>query len=212
MLSEEKEDYLKAIYTLGGTEHYISNKQLAEQLNIRPPSVTEMVGRLTKEGFTESKAYRGTRLTSKGLDTALKLVKRHRLIECFLIQSLGYKWDEVHREAEVLEHRVSDLFIDRLDQLLDYPEYCPHGSLIPRGEDVHEQLKQVIQLAAGDQFRLRKVHDEYALLAYLTDYEVAINDMIDVLKIDEANQIMYLKHTVPFAISFDNARKMFTDS
>lgn len=91
-------------------------------LNIKPPSVSEMVGRLEKEGYVMTKPYKGVKLSELGLSYTLDVIKRHRLIELFLIEVLNYTWEEVHVEAEVLEHRVSKLFVERLDELLKYPK------------------------------------------------------------------------------------------
>ena len=91
-----------------------------------------MVGRLEKEGYVETKHYKGARLTEEGLKQTLDIIKRHRLLELFLIEILQYNWEEVHQEAEILEHRISDLFVERLDKILNFPKTCPHGGVIPR--------------------------------------------------------------------------------
>ncbi|UBH22465.1 metal-dependent transcriptional regulator [Macrococcus armenti] len=210
MLTEEKEDYLKCIYHNNGLNEYVSNKKIATHLGIKPPSVTEMTNRLEKEGYITTKPYKGARLTEVGEKEVARIVKRHRLIECFLIESLGYRWDEVHMEAEVLEHRVSDLFIERLDEMLCYPEYCPHGALIPRESLQEEELHMVTELNAGDSFILSKVHDEVALLSYLYENDIKINDRLRIDSIDEANQIMYLnKGDKSVSLSMDNAKKLY---
>ncbi|UBH15466.1 metal-dependent transcriptional regulator [Macrococcus armenti] len=210
MLTEEKEDYLKCIYHNNGLNEYVSNKKIATHLGIKPPSVTEMTNRLEKEGYITTKPYKGARLTEVGEKEVARIVKRHRLIECFLIESLDYRWDEVHMEAEVLEHRVSDLFIERLDKMLCYPEYCPHGALIPRGSLQEEELHMVTELNAGDSFILSKVHDEVALLSYLYENDIKINDRLRIESIDEANQIMYLnKDDKSVSLSMDNAKKLY---
>lgn len=139
-----------------------------------------------------------------------RVVKRHRLIECFLIETLGYRWDEVHIEAEVLEHRVSDLFIERLDEMLSYPKYCPHGALIPRGSLQEETLHAIIELNTGDSFTLSKVRDEVRLLSYLYENDIKINDTLVIQSIDEANHIMYLnKNDQLVSLSMENAKKLY---
>ena len=97
-----------------------------------------MVGRLEK-GYVETKHYKGVKLSDEGLKHTLDIIKRHRLLELFLIEVLQYNWEEVHQEAEILEHRISDLFVERLDKILDYPETCPHGGIIPEidFEEIH---------------------------------------------------------------------------
>lgn len=210
MLTEEKEDYLKCIYHYNGLNDYVSNKKIATHLGIKPPSVTEMTNRLEKEGYITTKPYKGAMLTEVGEKEVARVVKRHRLIECFLIETLGYRWDEVHIEAEVLEHRVSDLFIERLDEMLSYPKYCPHGALIPRGSLQEETLHAITELNTGDSFTLSKVRDEVRLLSYLYENDIKINDTLVIQSIDEANHIMYLnKNDQLVSLSMENAKKLY---
>jgi DtxR family transcriptional regulator, Mn-dependent transcriptional regulator len=123
-------DYLKAIWEVAGSEA-ASTKEVADKLSIAPPSVTNMFTRLREMGLVEYERYHGASLTQAGRTEALRLVRRHRLIETFLMQHLGYSWQDVHDEAERLEHSVSEEFTDRLAQLLDHPARDPHGDLIP---------------------------------------------------------------------------------
>src|SRR5829696_4698419 len=123
-------DYVKAIWEVAGSEA-ASTKEVADRLSIAPASVTNMFTRLRERGLVEYERYRGASLTQAGRAEALRLVRRHRLIETFLTQQLGYSWEDVHDEAERLEHAVSDEFTDRLAELLGYPERDPHGDLIP---------------------------------------------------------------------------------
>ncbi len=123
-------DYLKAIWEVAGSEA-ASTKEVADKLSIAPPSVTNMFTRLREMGLVEYERYHGASLTQAGRTEALRLVRRHRLIETFLMQHLGYSWQDVHDEAERLEHSVSDEFTDRLAQLLGHPARDPHGDLIP---------------------------------------------------------------------------------
>jgi DtxR family transcriptional regulator, Mn-dependent transcriptional regulator len=123
-------DYLKAIWEVAGSEA-ASTKEVADKLSIAPPSVTNMFTRLREMGLVEYERYHGASLTQAGRTEALRLVRRHRLIETFLMQHLGYSWEDVHDEAERLEHSVSEEFTDRLAQLLGHPARDPHGDLIP---------------------------------------------------------------------------------
>lgn len=210
MLSDEKEDYLKCIYQYNGLKDYVSNKQISIHLGIKPPSVTEMFNRLEKESYIIIKPYKGAMLTEKGKKEVIRIVRRHRLIECFLIKSLGYRWDEVHQEAEILEHKVSDLFIERLDKMLDYPTYCPHGAIIPRGEIIEEEVQEITKLQIGNSFILQKVQDEVPLLTYLYEKNIKIGDKLLIESIDEANHIVYLtKGNVRTGLSLDNAKKLY---
>lgn len=112
-MTPKKEDYLKIIFELGGREKKVSNKQIAMSLNIAAGSVTEMVNKLVKEGLATHAPYAGISLTDEGVKVAEKLVRRHRLWETFLVEKLNYKLQDVHSDAEVLEHVTSDNLIDR---------------------------------------------------------------------------------------------------
>jgi DtxR family Mn-dependent transcriptional regulator len=123
-------NYLKAIWEAaeGGAA---STKDVADRLSVNPASVTNMFARLREKGLVEYERYHGASLTEEGLSEALRLVRRHRLIETFLLEQLGYSWEEVHEEAEQLEHSVSDRFTERLAELLGHPGHDPHGDPIP---------------------------------------------------------------------------------
>ncbi|MCS4486493.1 metal-dependent transcriptional regulator [Staphylococcus americanisciuri] len=211
MLTEEKEDYLKAILSHDGINTYVSNKAISQFLNIKPPSVTEMLGRLEKEGYVETKPYKGVKLSSVGFRYTLDIIKRHRLIELFLIEVLGYTWEEVHAEAEVLEHRVSPLFVDRLDALLHYPETCPHGGIIPR-DGVYEELYRTSLLAfnEGDTVTIRRVRDKTELLVYLSSKAMSIGDVVTIKRKDEINKVLEIQNKQDTVIlSYSNAAVIF---
>src|ERR687895_2398875 len=128
--SASVEDYVKAIWEVAGSGA-ASTKDVAERLSIAPPSVTNMFARLQEMGLVEYERYRGASLTERGREEALRLVRRHRLIETFLLEHLGYSWQEVHEEAERLEHAVSDGFTERLAEFLGHPDQDPHGDPKP---------------------------------------------------------------------------------
>jgi DtxR family Mn-dependent transcriptional regulator len=126
-----QEDYLKALYNLHGDSRPVPTRDLAHKLGVSSPSVSEMVTRLTAQGLIEHDRYRGQQLTREGRKIALELVRHHRLLEMFLVQVLGYSWDEVHDEAERLEHVISERMEERIFELLGRPELDPHGHAIP---------------------------------------------------------------------------------
>jgi DtxR family Mn-dependent transcriptional regulator len=126
-----QQDYLKALYLLGGHERPVPTSDLAQRLGISSPSVSEMVTRLSAQGLVGHDRYRGQQLTREGRKVALELVRHHRLLEMFLVQVLGYSWDEVHDEAERLEHVISERMEQRIFELLGRPELDPHGHVIP---------------------------------------------------------------------------------
>ena len=165
-------DYLKAIWELAG-DGAASTTDVAERLSIAPPSVSNMFVRLREMGLAEYEPYQGASLTKEGRVQALRLVRRHRLIETFLLEWLDYSWEEVHVEAENLEHSVSDAFTERLAAFLEHPAQDPHGDPIP-SEDGSLQADDSFPLAAatpGQQVRIYRVGDEEpAKLAYLEEH------------------------------------------
>jgi DtxR family transcriptional regulator, Mn-dependent transcriptional regulator len=137
--SQSVEDFLKTVYTLQQSMERVSTNALADALNITAPSVTDMAQRLVEEGTIDYRKYKGIRLTNEGEQVALKILRRHRLIELYLVQGLGYELHEVHDEAEALEHTVSDRFIEAIAVKLEHPEFDPHGDPIPDVEGVMPQ-------------------------------------------------------------------------
>ena len=129
--TRSQEDYLKALYLLHGGQRPVPTRELAQRLGISSPSVSEMVNRLSAQGLVEHDRYRGQQLTREGRKVALELVRHHRLLEMFLVRVLGYSWDEVHDEAERLEHVISERMEQRIFELLGRPELDPHGHAIP---------------------------------------------------------------------------------
>jgi DtxR family Mn-dependent transcriptional regulator len=142
-------DYLKAIWESAGSEA-ASTKDVATRLSVSSASVTNMFGRLQEMGLVRYERYRGASLTRRGCREALRLVRRHRLIETFLMEHLGYSWQDVHEEAERLEHAVSDEFTERLAEMLGHPGRDPHGDPIPAADGtlVAESLRPLDEAEA----------------------------------------------------------------
>jgi DtxR family transcriptional regulator, Mn-dependent transcriptional regulator len=139
--SESVENFLKTIYSLQQQTDRVSTNTLAEALTISAPSVTDMAQRMVKDGLVDYQKYRGVVLTAAGEAIALKVIRRHRLIELYLVRELGYELHEVHLEAENLEHAVSDHFIEAIARKLGNPDSDPHGDPIPSAELVmHERV------------------------------------------------------------------------
>lgn len=130
-LSRSQEDYLKQIFLLGDGGGMVSTQDLADRLEVRPASVTGMIQRLAELELVRHEPYRGVRLTESGRRVALEMLRHHRLIETFLARVLGYGWDEVHDEAERLEHVISERFEARIAETLGHPTHDPHGDPIP---------------------------------------------------------------------------------
>ncbi|MEX2600940.1 MAG: metal-dependent transcriptional regulator [Balneolaceae bacterium] len=135
-LSQAVEDYLKAIYVLEADleDGGVSTTQVADELGVSSASVTNMIKRLAKLGLVRYESYYGARLTDAGRKIALEVIRHHRLLELYLKEVMGYSWDEVHDEAEKLEHHISEQFEDKIAELLNHPTMDPHGDPIPTKE------------------------------------------------------------------------------
>ena len=170
--SSAVEDYLKTIYNLSGEDEAASTSAIAGQLGIASGSVTGMLKRLADQGLVEHVPYYGARLSRAGEHAAVSLIRRHRILEMFLVQILGYTWDRVHEEADQLEHAVSDELIDRMAQVLGSPEVDPHGAPIPSlGRTfVEQKYPTLAEMKIGQNAVLRRVRDEDAeVLRYLAE-------------------------------------------
>jgi len=171
-LSRSVEDYLKTIYHLSSQGGFASTSDIAASLAVAPPSVSGMIRRLSETGLIEHVPYRGVQLTNQGRRAALKMIRRHRVIELYLTQRLGYDWDGVHDEADRLEHAVSDDLIERMSGSLGDPRYDPHGAPIPTaaGEIEEAALVTVADAGVGARLELRQVTtEEPAKLRYLAE-------------------------------------------
>ncbi len=183
-MSPSTEDYLKAIYELEVGGRAAQTGAIAEALEIAPPSVSGMVKRLSEVGLLEYEPYRGVRLTRVGRRTALKMVRRHRILETYLTSKLGYGWDSVHEEAERLEHAVSDELIERMAMALGSPRYDPHGAPIPSRDGeievpVHVPLSEV---PVGETAELRMVSDRNSeQLRYLGSLGLRLGAVFEVV-------------------------------
>jgi DtxR family Mn-dependent transcriptional regulator len=165
------EDYLKAVYRIQETGAQVTTQLLSEELGVTGPSVTNMIKRLHDLRLVRHSPYRGVELTQAGEKIALEVLRHHRLLELYLAESLGFPWDEVHAEAERLEHHVSDEFEARMDSFLGFPTTDPHGDPIP---DRHLRLapegarRTIAELEPGERATVATVPDEDpALLRYL---------------------------------------------
>jgi len=167
------ENYVKAIYVICSEQHgeAAATGQVAAALRVLPGTVTSMLKTLSESNLATYTPYEGVSLTPAGSALALRVLRRHRLIELFLQRTLDLTWDEVHEEAEHMEHAVSDWLVDRIDQFLDHPEVDPHGDPIPRadGSLPRSHHRTLAACAEGAGFRLMRVTDQSAdFLRYLT--------------------------------------------
>ncbi len=173
-LTRSVEDYLKSIYHLTSQGGFATTSDIAAMLDVAPPSVSGMMKRLSETGLIEHVPYRGVQLTHQGRHAALQMIRRHRILELYLTQQLGYDWGDVHEEAERLEHAVSDKLISRMAGALGDPRYDPHGAPIPTaaGEIEETELVTLADAAVGATLLLRQVgggDENPARLRYLAE-------------------------------------------
>ena len=192
-MSKSIEDYLKGIYTLKKKKEY-SNKKLAEYLNISPASVSEMIKKLVNEGYLTIEKKK-VKLTEKGSNFALDIIRKHRVWEVFLFEKLGYDKEDVHKEAEILEHVTSNKLLHKLEKFLFYPKECPHGS--PIFYDLKDfDEGNVIKLSEAeedDEIVILSVEDNIELYDYLRDLNINLKEQYTVEKKDPFDGPIYLK-------------------
>lgn len=185
-MTRAEENYLKAIFHLEGkAKKLISTNAIAEEMDTKPSSVTDMAKKLAEKGLLDYVRYQGVSLTEKGRRTALTIVRKHRLWEVFLVKKLDFTWDEVHDVAEQLEHIKSEKLIDKIDELLDFPKYDPHGDPIPTKEgEFQERDKQLLsELPVKGKGVCVGVKDtSSSFLQFLDKNQIALGHSIQVLE------------------------------
>jgi DtxR family transcriptional regulator, Mn-dependent transcriptional regulator len=170
-------EYLAAIYKLVERTDRVTTSALAESMSVSPPAASSMLKRLQDSGFVERSSSDGITLTEQGRLAALQLLRRHRLLEVFLIEVMGFTWDQVAVEAHRLEHSISAAFEERMDRLCNYPTHCPHGDPIPRSDGTlpAEPLVALTKMQPGQCGVLRRVGtNEPSILRYLTQLKLTL--------------------------------------
>lgn len=169
-LTRSVEDYLKTIYLLSQKGEPAATNDIAHQLLLSAPSVSGMIKRLAEQGLVEHAPYKGVELTAEGRRLAIRMVRRHRVLEAYLVEKLGYDWARVHEEAEQLEHAVSDTLINRMAAALGNPSVDPHGDPIPTADGLVDDLvfPPLSELNVGSEAEIRRVSSgDPEALAYL---------------------------------------------
>lgn len=179
--------YLITIYRLTRQSHYASTKDIADMLGVSPPSVSERIKRLTREGYLNHVWREGTNLTEQGRHIAVNVLRKHRLIETFLVEMAGYEIDEIHDEACQIEHAISDRLADRLEMMLDQPDVDPHGHPIPskEGQVATLSFQPLTDVSPGQTAVIHQVSDwDREQLSYLRSLDLVPG--VEVHVVDQA--------------------------
>lgn len=202
MPSEQVENYLKNIYKIQSNEGKVTTSSLSKNLNISPASVSEMIKKLAEEGTLTHTPYKGVELTEAGEKLALRIIRKHRLWEMFLVEVLHFKWDEIDPEAERFEHIMSDKMEDKIDHVLGHPLTDPHGDPIPtkEGELICSMSFPLTDAADGSTVRVMRVSDSNSeLLQYVSSIGITLNKQIVVkqkMKFDNSLTIVVDKKEI----------------
>jgi DtxR family transcriptional regulator, Mn-dependent transcriptional regulator len=215
LLSPQSEDYLKAIYSLGGDR--VNTQALADRLEVKPGSVTEMLKRLAELGLVEHKPYYGARLTPAGERIALELIRHHRLLESYLHQALGYALEDVHREAEKLEHHISEEFEARISELLGHPTHDPHGDPIPtlEGKLPEFATRAMLDVGENEEVCLGRVSEKDPdFLRLVVSLGLIPGARVKVIHVAKASGTITLEvaGTVQHTLSLEAARKLWVEN
>ncbi|UQS81920.1 metal-dependent transcriptional regulator [Bombilactobacillus folatiphilus] len=183
-MSPSQENYLKNIFELQQSAQKVTNKKLANMMQVSAPSVTEMLLTLSQNGYIEHTPYNSIELTDTGQQLAEKLVQKHRLWEVFLANKLHYAITDVHPEADALEHSTDERLVQALNHYLDYPQKCPHGGIIPgngQGESDDDDLI-LAETIPPMQVKIVRILDNHEFLAYFSGLGLELNQIVTVKK------------------------------
>mgnify|MGYP003402029945 CR=1 FL=1 len=216
MINISQEDYLTAIYRNLDDAGEIKPNLLASKLEISNAAVTDMLRKLSRDGFVDYQKYKSIKLTVEGETYAINMLRRHRIWEVFLYQTLGMSWDKVHDEAEKLEHSSSDEMINLLDEFLEYPEVDPHGYPIPDKNGKIKKSKTVFaitELNENDSAKVIRVNDDVKnLLSYVTKIGISLGKEILVKdKLDYDGSILVMIDNKEISISNKIASNIYVE-
>ena len=197
MISQTEENYLKALFNLEQAKGEASVNDISKQLDIKMPTVTSMIKRLSDKAFVNYESYKPVTLTDLGKKEAALIIRKHRLTEMFLVEKMGFAWDEVHEIAEHIEHIPSKAFFDKMDNLLGHPTLDPHGSPIPNihGEIIAETFVHLTTCAVGDVVVFSAVgSSSEELLRFLTSKNLVLGTCITILSIEAFDGSMTIQY------------------
>lgn len=184
MATQTEEDYLKALYMLDGSERSITLTELSKRLGVSTPTANSMVKKLHAQALIEYQRYRPIKLTPRGRLQAALIVRKHRLTEMYLVERMGFGWEQVHEIAEQVEHIQSPIFFERMDELLGFPQLDPHGSPIPDkdGKIQSRSYRRLSEVPVGKSYQLAALaHSSNEFLHFLNERELTLGMQIRVL-------------------------------
>lgn len=195
MISLTEENYLKAIFHLRNDDNTVTVNELSKFLNVKMPSVNNMMKKFALKNWVLYETYKPLKITEEGKKQAALIVRKHRLTEMFLVEKMNIGWENVHEIAEQLEHVHSELFFDKMDEILQYPKFDPHGEPIPdkEGNIIALDLQKLSNCKIGDQiiFSAVTVSDD-DFLTYLNSKELELGTKLEILEIENYDQSMII--------------------
>ena len=213
-LTQTEENYLKSIYSIEiPSSKNVSTTLLAKKVKTKASSVTDMIKKLADKDLVNYEKYKGVSLTTRGKNIAIKIIRKHRLWETFLVNKLDYKWDEVHDLAEQLEHIKSNTLIDRLEDFLEFPTYDPHGDPIPdkNGKIEQHSNSMLSSVSINDSCVVIGVKDSSSsFLKFLDSLNIKLGNTIKVISIEEFDHSMFIEiNKKTFSISNQISKNLF---
>ena len=196
MKSLNEENYLKAIFHLIDKDDTFTVNELSKMLNIKMPSVNSMMKKFSQKKWVIYESYKPIKITALGKKEAAHVVRKHRLTEMFLVEKMGFGWEVVHEIAEQLEHIHSEIFFDKMDELLNYPKVDPHGEPIPdkQGNIIQQNLTKLSECRAGETVILSAVIDSSdEFLTYLNHRNLSLNSELKILEVEKFDQSMKIE-------------------
>lgn len=197
MPTQTKENYLKALYYLHQKDTSISITDLGNEMQVSKSTVNDMVKKLKVKQWVDYERYKPLKLTEKGLEKAIGIVRKHRLSEMFLNQIMGFGWEQVHDIAEEMEHLSSEIFFDRMDELLGFPTQDPHGSPIPdkEGNFIEQNFKVLANFKTGDKVALKALKDSSQdFMQFLNNKGITLGTIIEIHNLEPFDQSMIVAY------------------
>ena len=197
MASQTEENYLKSLFILANSSNVVNIKELSNSLNVKLPTTTSMMKNLRKQGLVNYEKYKPISLTESGRKIAANVIRNHRLTEMFLVEKMGFGWEEVHEIAEQVEHINSSVFFERMDELLGHPKFDPHGSPIPdKSGNVSEEIKlRLTDCKQGDNVKLVALaNDSSEFLKFLDKTELSLGTEMEIKSIERFDNSMIVSY------------------